>query len=149
MTYKEAIDFIEGKINCMKKCIVFYKEEELTYRVDCDNCKYAYTQGNFDEQLEAFELAVNALNDVYYSSQQQLDIQTLKNYISNDTTLYDLLKAHVKMLKRKAINCIQLTDFSNKSYAVQWTCPSCGAYHHNYSLKPYCDNCGQAIDWTE
>lgn len=52
------------------------------------NC---YTQGNFGKQQEAFELAVNALNDVHYLSQQQLDIQTLKNYVGNDTALYDVL----------------------------------------------------------
>lgn len=145
MTYEEAIGFIEGKLNCMKKCAEFYKE--YTCSVECDNCKYAYTQGNFGEQLVAFELAVNTLNDVHYLSQQQLDIQLLKSYVDNDTTLYDLLKAHIKVLKRKPINYKQFTDFDNKPYAAQWTCPSCGQYHLNGSIKPYCDNCGQAIDW--
>lgn len=145
MTYKEAMDFIQGKLNCMKKCGVFNKEDSI--RTHCDDCEYCYAQGNFGEQREAFELAVNTLNDVHYLSQQQLDIQTLKSYIDNDTTLYDLLKAHTKVLKRKVINCKQFTDFDNEPYAVQWTCPSCGQYHLNGSIKPYCDNCGQAIDW--
>ena len=42
MTYEEAIGFIEGKLNCMKKCAEFYKE--YTCSVECDNCKYAYTR---------------------------------------------------------------------------------------------------------
>ena len=145
MTYKEARDFIQGKLNCMKKCGVFNKEDSI--RTNCDNCEYCYTQGNFGEQLVALEFAVNMLNDVHYLNQKQLDIQALKSYVDNDTTLYDLLKAHTKVLKRKPINCKQFTDFDNKPYATQWTCPSCGQYHLNGSIKPYCDNCGQAIDW--
>ena len=124
---------------------MFNKEDNI--RTNCDDCEYCYAQGNFGEQREAFELAVNMLNDVHYLSQQQLDSQTLKSYIDNDATLYDLLKAHTKMLKGKPVNCKQFTDFNNEPYAVQWTCPSCGQYHLNGSIKHYCDNCGQAIDW--
>lgn len=98
MTYKEAMDFIQGKLNCMKKCGVFNKEDSI--RTNCDDCEYCYTQGNFGEQLEAFELAVNALNDVYYSSQQQFDIQILKKYIGNGTQLWFRWRSSIWICKK-------------------------------------------------
>lgn len=63
MSYKEAGDFIQGKLDCMKKCGEFNKEDN--FLEDCDNCKYCYAQGNFGEQKKAFELAVKVLTEHY------------------------------------------------------------------------------------
>ena len=60
MTESEAKGFIQGKINCMNKCGVFNKEDNISDD-DCDNCEYCYSQGNFGEQKEAFQMAINAL----------------------------------------------------------------------------------------
>ena len=60
MTESEAKGFIQGKLDCMKKCNVF--EREHSYNTDlCDNCEYCYSQGNFGQQKEAFEVAIKAL----------------------------------------------------------------------------------------
>ena len=60
MTESEAKGFVQGKLNCMKKCNVF--EREHSYNTDlCDNCEYCYSQGNFGNQKEAFSVAINAL----------------------------------------------------------------------------------------
>ena len=60
MTESEAKGFVQGKLDCMKKCNVF--EREHSYNTDlCDNCEYCYSQGNFGEQKEAFQMAINAL----------------------------------------------------------------------------------------
>ena len=60
MTESEAKGFIQGKLDCMKKCNVF--EREHSYNTDlCDNCEYCYSQGNFGNQKEAFSVAINAL----------------------------------------------------------------------------------------
>ena len=60
MTESEARGFVQGKLNCMKKCGVF--EREHSYNTDlCDNCEYCYSQGNFGQQKEAFQMAINAL----------------------------------------------------------------------------------------
>ena len=61
MVESEAIGFIQGKLNCMKKCGVFNKEDNSDY-YDCDYCNYRYSQGTFGEQKEAFQMAINALN---------------------------------------------------------------------------------------
>ena len=60
MTESEAKGFVQGKLDCMKKCNVF--EREHSYNTDlCDNCEYCYSQGNFGQQKEAFEVAIKAL----------------------------------------------------------------------------------------
>lgn len=60
MTESEAKGFIQGKLDCMKKCDVFNKEDNISDN-DCDNCEYCYSQGNFGRQKEAFQMAINAL----------------------------------------------------------------------------------------
>ena len=60
MTESEAKGFVQGKLDCMNKCNVF--EREHSYNTDlCDNCEYCYSQGNFGNQKEAFQMAINAL----------------------------------------------------------------------------------------
>ena len=61
MVASEAKGFIQGKLNCMKKCGVFNKEDNSDY-YDCDYCNYRYSQGTFGDQKEAFQMAINALN---------------------------------------------------------------------------------------
>ena len=63
MTENEAKDFIQGKLDCMKKCGIFNKEDNVSGK-DCDNCDYCYSQGNFGEQKNAFEMAIKALEEV-------------------------------------------------------------------------------------
>ena len=60
MTESEAKGFIQGKLDCMKKCGVFNKEDNINYN-DCDYCNYCYSQGNFGQQKEAFNMAIKAL----------------------------------------------------------------------------------------
>ena len=60
MTESEAKGFVQGKLDCMNKCNVF--EREHSYNTDlCDNCDYCYSQGNFGNQKEAFQMAIKAL----------------------------------------------------------------------------------------
>ena len=60
MTESEAKGFIKGKLDCMEKCDVFNKEDKHRNN-ECELCEYCYSQGNFGEQKEAFEVAINAL----------------------------------------------------------------------------------------
>ena len=60
MTGSEAKGFVQGKLDCMNKCGVFNKEDNISDD-DCDNCEYCYSQGNFGEQKEAFQMAIQAL----------------------------------------------------------------------------------------
>ena len=60
MTEMGAKGFIQGKLDCMKKCDIFNKEDN-TIDNDCYDCEYCYSQGNFGEQKEAFQTAINAL----------------------------------------------------------------------------------------
>ena len=63
MTESEAKGFIQGKLDCMKKCDIFNKEDNISNN-DCDNCEYCYSQGNFGEQKEAFQIAINSLEEL-------------------------------------------------------------------------------------
>ena len=60
MTANEARGYIQGKLNCMNKCDVFEREHSENKDL-CDNCEYCYSQGNFGNQKEAFEIAIQAL----------------------------------------------------------------------------------------
>ena len=60
MTESEAKGFVQGKLDCMKKCGVFNKED-IENKDLCDDCNYCYSQGTFREQKEAFSVAINAL----------------------------------------------------------------------------------------
>ena len=62
MIESEAIEFIQGKLDCMKKCGIFNKKNNISDN-DCDNCEYCYSQGNFGNQKEAFQTAINALEN--------------------------------------------------------------------------------------
>ena len=60
MTVIEAKGFVQGKLDCMNKCGVFEREHSMkTYL--CDSCDFCYSQGNFGNQKEAFQMAINAL----------------------------------------------------------------------------------------
>ena len=60
MTESEAKGFVQGKLDCMKKCDVFNKEDKHR-NGECEECEYCYSQGNFGEQKEAFSMAIKAL----------------------------------------------------------------------------------------
>ena len=51
---------MQGKLDCMKKCDVFNKED-IENKDLCDDCHYCYSQGNFGQQKEAFSMAIKAL----------------------------------------------------------------------------------------
>ena len=60
MIEMEAKGFIHGKLDCMNECGVF-NLEDINKKDLCDNCNYCYSQGNFGQQKEAFQMAINAL----------------------------------------------------------------------------------------
>ena len=60
MTEIEAKGFVQGKLDCMEKCDVFNKEDKHRNN-ECELCEYCYSQGNFGEQKEAFQMAIQAL----------------------------------------------------------------------------------------
>ncbi len=55
MTISDALEILQGKLDCMKKCDVF----DCKNSDECDNCKYHYAQGTYGEQKKAFELILN------------------------------------------------------------------------------------------
>ena len=60
MTESEAKGFIQCKLKKKKKCDVFNKEDKHRNN-ECELCDYCYSQGNFGEQKEAFQMALQAL----------------------------------------------------------------------------------------
>ena len=108
MTESEAKGFIQGKLDCMNKCDIFNKEDN-TSENDCDNCEYCYSQGNFGNQKEAFQISINTLE---------------------------------KQIPKKP-----------RFYAHNYYCSVCDSLIGNNEFEwkrfKYCDNCGQAIDWSD
>ena len=72
MTEIEAKGFLQGKLNCMKKCSVFNIRDN-----GCDNCEYCYSQGNFGNQKEALQIAINVL-------EKQIEIMKMKYKVVAD-----------------------------------------------------------------
>ena len=133
MTESEAKGFIQGKLDCMKKCGVFNKEDNINYK-DCDYCDYCYSQGNFGEQKEAFSVTINAL----------------KKQIQNRP----ILKHDVSVMH---INRGDQPHEWKRLESDNWHCPECDNFvgervyvrdrHHDQRKKKYCDNCGQKLNW--
>lgn len=63
MTESEAKGFIQGKLDCMNECGIFNRED-ITKKDLCDYCDYCYSQGNFGNQKEAFQMAIKALEEI-------------------------------------------------------------------------------------
>ena len=131
MTESEAKGFIQGKLDCMKKCGIFNKEDNVSDK-DCDNCDYCYSQGNFGEQKNAFEMAIKVLEDV----QQYRAIGTLE----------ECREAVEKQIPKKPVE-IKPTDKLLNGY---FSCPMCGGWvgMDEYSNE-YCGCCGQKINWSD
>ena len=82
MTESEAIGFVQGKLDCMNKCDIFNKEDKHSDN-DCDNCEYCYSQGNFGNQKEAFQMAINAL-------EKQIPKKPIINHINTNEDVTEI-----------------------------------------------------------
>ena len=71
MTIDEAKEIIQGKLDCMNKCGIFNKDDNDN---DCDNCEYCYSQGTFGEQKEAYQIAIDSLEELKAIKGMDLDI---------------------------------------------------------------------------
>ena len=83
MSESEARGFIQGKLDCMNKCGVFNKEDNISDN-DCDNCEYCYSQGNFGNQKEAFQMALQALEKQIPKKVDKTDIEISKRKFATE-----------------------------------------------------------------
>ena len=83
MTESEAKGFVQGKLDCMGKCHVFNKEDKHRNN-ECDNCEYCYSQGNFGEQKEAFQMAINALEKQIAKKEDKTEITISKRKFATE-----------------------------------------------------------------
>ena len=83
MTEMEAKGFIQGKLDCMNECGVFNKEDNISEN-DCDNCEYCYSQGNFGNQKEAFQMALQALEKQIPKKVDKTDIEISKRKFATE-----------------------------------------------------------------
>ena len=133
MTESEAKGFIQGKLDCMKKCGVFNKED-IENKDLCDDCHYCYSQGNFGNQKEAFEVAIQAI-------EKQIP---KKPILKHDVSVMHINRGNQPHEWKRLEN-------------DNWHCPKCDSFvgervyvHskvHDQRKKKYCDNCGQKLDW--
>ena len=82
MTESEAKGFVQGKLDCMNKCDIFNKEDKHSDN-DCDNCEYCYSQGNFGQQKEAFEVSIKALEKRIPKKPTPIDYEKYMDTVKN------------------------------------------------------------------
>ena len=125
MTESEAKGFIQGKINCMNKCGVFNKEDNISDN-DCDNCEYCYSQGNFGNQKEAFQMAIQAL-------EKQMPKKPVHDGCLDNEGMWH-----------------EWNGVNGRPYDL---CPNCNTNlccEMPYENKPnYCSKCGCRLDWSD
>ena len=83
MTESEAKGFVQGKLDCMKKCDIFNKEDKHRNN-ECELCEYCYSQGNFGEQKEAFQMAINALEKQIPKKVDKTEIEISKRKFATE-----------------------------------------------------------------
>ena len=138
MTESEAIGFVQGKLDCMNKCDIFNKEDNVN-NDECDNCEYCYSQGTFGQQKEAFQMAINAL-------EKQIPMKTyhIPQVDDNDNANVQCPMCHattnyaVNVIKRgHCWNCGQLLIGVMKNEIF------------NKQKGDYCPRCGKKIKVVE
>ena len=133
MTQSEAKGFVQGKLDCMKKCDIFNKDDNISDN-DCDNCEYCYSQGNFGEQKEAFQIAINALEkqekikeiiananqwskeDVVVNSQAYCDIEKI---LRSDEEMSDLIEKIFEKFREEYGSDAKLEDGETQVFELQ------------------------------
>ena len=105
MTESEAKGFVQGKLDCMEKCDVFNKEDKH-HNNECELCDYCYSQGNFGEQKEAFQMAIQALEKQIPKKPKTDDRYVM--YICPRCNEF------IKINKNYCMNCGQKLDWSDE-----------------------------------
>lgn len=125
MTESEAKGFIQGKLDCMKKCDVFNKEDKHRNN-ECELCDYCYSQGNFGEQKEAFQMAINAL-------EKQIPKKPVHDGCLDNEGMWH-----------------EWNGVNGRPYDL---CPNCNTNlccEMPYENKTnYCSKCGCRLDWSD
>ena len=128
MTDKEAKEKLEAKLECLKR-----ESSGIVHECDiamCGNCDLNYRQGTAEEIQEALKTAVTALG-------KQIPMKPVEGYVFSEWLREILLEKQ-----------------SNKANARGSCCPACGKYIGSLTIGngngfPFCQWCGQAIDWSE
>jgi hypothetical protein len=121
MTENEAKSCIQGKLDCMNKCDVF----DCKNTDECDSCGFCYSQGNFGEQKKAFDMAIQALEEV----QAYRTIGTIERFRE--------LTEKAEPKKPYEHNFYEESHY--------YLCPECRNILS--SNQNFCEECGTAIDW--
>ena len=116
MTESKARGYVKGKLDCMKKCGVF---DKLYINNDCDSCDYCYSQGNFGNQKEAFQIAINALEK-----------QIAKKPRKTDSYRGVLKRVYAYVCPTCGNVCLE-------------------KYMNERQNTMFCWNCGQKLDWSD
>ena len=83
MTESEAKGFVQGKLDCMNECGVFNRED-IEKKDLCDDCEYCYSQGNFGQQKESFQMAINALEKQIPKKVDKTEIEISKRKFATE-----------------------------------------------------------------
>lgn len=139
MTENEIRKYIE---ELREKARLFSKSGYATAGMEKAFNKSADTIENLLNELEAYR-AIGTVEEIIHSNAKALVEQVeLEKYKSIGTI--DEFKA----LKEKSV-----AKKPNKDEFDRFTCPDCGwivsTEEYGGRFLPHCENCGQAIDWSE
>ena len=158
MTENEAKGFIQGKVDCMKKCDVF----ECKGTDECDSCNYCYSQGTFGEQKKAFEMAIQALEEVQayraigltpsmvedlIKSCKKHEKNALENaHIVDDYREIGTIEELQALKEKNEPKKIVRKTFSDWTYDYdELYCPTCDN-NIQFNDGSHCQYCGQVLD---
>ena len=136
MTESEAVEKLKAYHKCQRlqvKGIYEDCNEKL-----CDNCDLCYMQGTAGEHIKSIEIAIQTL-------EKQIKLNEMGDcYIIPKNGVFEVDGVDVNLAIQKQI--MKKPIFTeDKQFAL---CPFCDMKGLTDKQK-YCDNCGQAIDWSD
>ena len=118
MTEIEAKKIIEGKLACMTKCGVFEREKHIN-SMDCDECSYCYEQGNFGQQKEALQVAIQALEKKIPKKPDCIEDKMCCCPVSDNHLMHKWIKYPTRLMPKTeglpcCMSCGQAIDWSDE-----------------------------------
>ena len=109
-----------------------------------------YAENGEEEYCEALDMAINAFEEIK---------QLKENGAFTGLELAQIAAMQIKLKEYQAIGTLDVCRIAlvkqkpkkpTEQFGEdepQWSCPICG--HWLYADEPYCDRCGQKIDWSD
>ena len=144
MTNEQAKKMIKAKLECLKR------ETSGTdfdcNNSNCDECSLCYEQGNMEEQKEALEMAIKALEQQPCEDtiSRQDAIDALIEWYGCEPSVIGAFEDIIE--KMPSAQPEEVTPHRNYQYLSDYWC-ECGWHLGKMGDVNYCPNCGKKVKW--